>query len=171
LGNTTGSTQLKQQAEKEMIDATVQLAAAMFVYAQIENKPDLLEKCKVSPSSLGIMSAEKLKTICSIIHAEALQLGDKLVNFGKSADDISQLKTEIEEYSPLIGAPRDAIVTRAQARQELDILMKEANDLIRNKSDKLSELFKDSQPKLYNTYKAARVIVDLRAGKQVVEEE
>lgn len=52
IGNTIGSTQLKQQAEQEMIDATVKLDAAMFVYAQVEGKLDLVEKCKVSASSL-----------------------------------------------------------------------------------------------------------------------
>lgn len=171
LGNTTGTTLLKQQAEKEMIDATVQLAAAMYVYAQIENKPDLMEKCKVSPSMLSTLSAEKLKTTCSIVQAEASLLGDALLDFGKSAEDVSHLKTEIDEFTALISAPRAAIVTRSQARQELEELIDTANNLLRHKADKLMELFVDSQPKAYNTYKAARIIVDLRAGKQLVEEE
>lgn len=171
LGNTTGTTLLKQQAEKEMIDATVQLAAAMYVYAQIENKPELMEKCKVSPSMLSALSAEKLKTTCSIVQAEAALLGDALVNYGKSGEDVSHLKTEIDEFATLISAPRAAIVTRSQARQELEELIDATNDLLRHKADKLMELLKTGQPKVYNTYKAARIIVDLRAGKQVVEEE
>ncbi|MCU4156632.1 hypothetical protein J1N10_11650 [Carboxylicivirga sp. A043] len=170
-GNTTGSTQLKQQAEKEMIDATVKLAAAMYVYAQIEGKPDLLVACKVSPSLLGAMSAEKLKITCTNVYTQGAQLGDALVDYGQSVEDVSQLKNEIDEFATVIAAPRNAIVTRAQARQELDVLMKEANDLLRNKADKLIELLKASKPKVYNIYKAARVIVDLRAGSKLEEEE
>jgi len=170
-GNITGITQLKQQAEKEMIDATVKLAAAMYVYAQIENKPDLQEICKVSPSMLGVMPAEQLKITCTNVYTQGAQLGDELVNFGQSPEDVAQLKTEIDEFAEVIGAPRNAIVTRSQARQELDVLVKEGNDLLRNKADKLIELLKDTEPKVYNTYKAARIIVDLRAGKQVIEEE
>jgi len=171
MGNTTGSTQLKQQAEKEMIDATVRLAAAMYVYAQIENKPDLLEKCKISPSSLEKLSAEKLRAQCVNVYNDAFALGDGLSDFGQTGEDVAKLKTEIDEYAEVISAPRTAIVTRAQARQELGVLIDEANDILRNRVDKLMQLLETSQPKVYNTYKAARVIVDLRAGKQVVEEE
>ena len=171
MGNTTGTTQMKQQSEADMIDATVQLAAAMYVYAQIEGKPDLIEKYKVSPSSLDKLSAEKLKAVCTNVHSEVIALGDVLGNYGKSPEDVAKLKEGINMFGGLIGAPRSAIVTRSQAKQELGNLIDEANDLLRHKVDKLMKLLETTHSKVYNTYKAARVIVDLRAGKQVIEEE
>ncbi len=154
-----------------MIDATVKLAATMYVYVQVNDMPDLQARCAVSASQLERMPDEKVRTTCQNVYNEAVQLGDVLADFGQTVEDVTQLKKEIDDFSALIASPRSAIVTRSQATKELNSLMLEANDLLRNKIDKLMELLKTSQPKVYNTYLAARVIVDLRAGMKVEEEE
>jgi hypothetical protein len=170
-GNTTGARQLKLKEEAEMIEATVQLAATMYVYAQVNDMPDLQSKCAVSATQMERMPDEKVKATCLNVYNEAVKLGDVLADFGQTVEDVTQLKKEIDDFAALISSPRSAIVTRSQATKELDSLMREANDLLRDKIDKLMELLKSSQPKVYNTYLAARVIVDLRAGIKVVEEE
>jgi len=170
-GNTTGARQLKLKEEAEMIDATVKLAATMYVYAQVNEMPDLQAKCAISASQMERMPDEKVRAICLNVYNEAVQLGDVLADYGQTVDDVTQLKKEIDDFSALIAAPRSAIVTRSQATKELESLMRETNDLLRNNIDKLMELLKESQPKVYNTYLAARTIVDLRAGMKVVEEE
>ena len=171
LGNTTGSRQLKLKEEEEMITATVQVAGSMYVYAQVNNSPDLMAKCSVSMTQLKRMPDEQLKTACTNIYEEAVKLGEALTDYGKTPEQVAQLKKEIDDFAVLIASPRSAIVTRSQATKELAMLINEANDMLRNKIDKLMELLKDNQPKVYNTYKAARIIVDLRAGKQIVEAE
>ncbi|MCU4154844.1 hypothetical protein J1N10_02580 [Carboxylicivirga sp. A043] len=170
-GNTTGARQLKLKEEAEMIEATVKLAATMYVYAQVNDMPDLQAKCAVSASQMERMSDQKVKATCLNVYHEAITLGDVLSDYGQTVEDVTQLKKEIDDFSAIIASPRSAIVTRSQATKELDCLMREANDLLRDKIDKLMELLKTKEPKVYNTYLAARVIVDLRAGIKVVEEE
>jgi len=170
-GNTTGARQLKLKEEAEMIRASVELAATMYVYAQVNDMPDLQAKCAVSASQMERMPDEQVKATCLNVYDVAVQMGDVLSDYGQTVDDVTQLKKEIDDFSALISSPRSAIVTRSQATKELNSLMHEANDLLRHKIDKLMELLKNSQPKVYNTYRAARVIVDLRAGMKVVEEE
>jgi len=170
-GNTTGKRQLKLKEEAEMIEGTVQVAGAMFVYAQANGMPDLQIKCSVSASQLERMSDEQLKVSCLNIYDEAVKLGEALSDYGKTAEQVTNLKKEIDDFAVLISSPRSAIVTRSQATAELKSLINEANDLLRNKVDKLMDMLKTSEAKVYNTYKAARVIVDLRAGKKVEEEE
>ncbi|MCU4163598.1 hypothetical protein [Carboxylicivirga caseinilyticus] len=170
-GKTTGASKQKIKEEEEMIEETVQMAGCMFVYAQVNNIPDLQIKCAISSSQLGNMSDEDVKTTCLAIYNEAAKLDGALTDYGKTPENIAQLKKEIDDFAALIASPRSAIVTRSQATRELARLITENNDLLRLKTDKLIEQFKTSNPKLYNTYKAARVIVDLRAGKQTIEEE
>jgi len=170
-GNTTGARQLKLKEEAEMIRASVELAATMYVYAQVNDMPDLQAKCAVSASQMERMPDEQVKATCLNVYDVAVQMGDVLSDYGQTVDDVTQLKKEIDDFSALISSPRSAIVTRSQATKELNSLMHEANDLLRHKIDKLMELLKNSQPKVYNTYRAARVIVDLRAGIKVEEEE
>ncbi|MCT4587909.1 MAG: hypothetical protein N4A71_08820 [Carboxylicivirga sp.] len=170
-GNTSGARKLKLKEEAEMIEATVKLAATMYVYAQVNDMPDLQAKCAISASQMERMSDEKVKATSLNVYEEAVKLGDVLSDYGQTVEDVTQLKKEIDDFSALIASPRSAIVTRSQATKELDTLMQEANDLLRNNIDKLMELLKSKQPKVYNTYLAARTIVDLRAGMKVVEEE
>ncbi len=170
-GNTTGSRQLKLKEEEEMIDATVKLAATMYVYAQVNNLPDLKAKCAVSYTQLRRLPDEKLKVACLNIYEEARKLGDALTDYGRTPEQVAQLKKEIDDFAALIASPRSAIVTRSQATKELAALIDETSGLLQNKIDKLMGLLKDTQPKVYHTYLAARVIVDLRAGMKVVEEE
>nr|WP_321450556.1 hypothetical protein [uncultured Carboxylicivirga sp.] len=170
-GNTKGVSKLKIKEENEMIEATVQMAGCIFVYAQDNGIPDLKDKCAISSTQLIRMPDEEVKTACLNIYAEAARLGGALTNYGKTPENIAQLKKEIDDFTSLIASPRSAIVTRSQATRELARLITENNDLLRLKVDKLMELFKTTNAKLYNTYKAARVIVDLRAGKQTIEEE
>jgi hypothetical protein len=143
----------------------------MYVYAQVNDMPDFPAKCAISASQMERMSDEKVKATSLNVYGEAVKLGDVLSDYGQTVEDVTQLKKEIDDFSALIASPRSAIVTRSQATKELDTLMQEANDLLRNNIDKLMELLKSKQPKVYNTYLAARTIVDLRAGMKVVEEE
>jgi len=170
-GSTTGVRQLKLKEEIEMIEACVQVAGAMFVYAQVNKLPNLQAKCDISPTQLQRMPDSQLYVACLNIYEEAVKLGDNLSDYGKSAEQVSDLKKEIDDFAALIATPRSAIVTRSQATAELKRLIDEANDLLKNKIDKLMGVLKALHPKVYNTYKAARVIVDLRASKKVVEEE
>lgn len=170
LGHAKGSSDLKQKEEAEMIQATIQVAAAIFVYAQVNNRPDLQAKVNVSPTYLQELPDEELKITCLNIHSTAEKLDGNLSNFGITPEAITQLKKEIDDFAAIIAAPRSAIVTRSQATRRLKELIDQANDLLRNQLDKLMVLFEHTQPQVYNTYKAARVIVDLKRSVKAEEE-
>jgi len=170
-GHTTGTGDLKQKEEAEMIQATVQVAASIYVYAQINNLPDLQAKVNVSPSQLKQMPDDELKVTCLNIHAEATKQADNLTDYGTTPETISQLKKEIEDFATLIASPRAAIVTRSQATRRLKELIEQTNNLLRNQLDKLMVLFEHTQPQVYNTYRSARIIVDLKRSTKAEEVE
>ncbi|MBI9065569.1 MAG: hypothetical protein JEZ14_26535 [Marinilabiliaceae bacterium] len=170
-GHAAGSGQLKQKEEAEMIQATVQVAAAVYVYAIDQNLPDLQAKASVSPSQLQRMNAEKLKTTCLNIHALAAQLDGNLTDYGVTPEAIINLKKEIDDFAAVIASPRSAIVTRSQATTRVAELISELNQLLKTKADKLMLLFQHSHPAVYQTYKAARIIVDLHKAKKKEEVE
>ncbi len=170
-GHATGSGELKQKEEAEMIQATVQVAAAVYVYAIDNNQPDLQRKASVSPSQLQHMSAEKLITTCLNIHALAAQLNGNLSDYGVLPEAITNLKKEIDDFAAVIASPRSAIVTRSQATARIAELVTELNQLLKDRVDKLMLLFQHNQPQVYQTYKAARIIVDLHKATKKEEEE
>ncbi|MGQ1787799.1 MULTISPECIES: hypothetical protein [unclassified Saccharicrinis] len=170
-GLSNSNSALKVKEEAELIEATVEMAAALFVYAQINSMPDLQAKCAVTPSQLEKMPDEMLQAACLNIYREAEKLNGNLTDYGKGPEDITALKKEIDDFVNIVSAPRAAIVTRSQATTELDKLIKDCTNLLTDKIDKLMLLIQNKNLKVYNTYKAARVIVDLRKGKTIVEQE
>ena len=170
-GHTKGTGDLKQKEEAEMIQATIQVAASIYVYAQVNNLPAIQAKVNVSPTQLQQMPDDELKVTCLNIHAEATKLDGNLTDYGIAPEAITQLKKEIDDFAAIIASPRTAIVTRSQATRRLKELIEQANDLLRNKLDKLILLLQHSQPQVYNTYRSARIIVDLKRTSGVQAEE
>ena len=70
-GKTTGITENKQKEEDEMIQITIEVAAAVFAYASKISDNELRDKVSYSPSALRNSRDTILKDICQVIHDEA----------------------------------------------------------------------------------------------------
>jgi len=161
-------TTMKYKEEDEMIQTTVQLAAAIFAFAHSTGQLDLENKVRVTPSRLRSMSDKKLETTCRNILALARTIVDSLADYGIHNEFLDKLEEAINTFSSYITRPRAQIVTRSQATRELKEHMLKANDLLRHNMDKLLLLFQDTESLFYNTYKAARTIIDLKGHKTKV---
>ncbi|TRX71540.1 hypothetical protein [Carboxylicivirga sp. M1479] len=166
----SANSKLKLKEEEEMIQATIQVAAAIYVHAHSNNMPDLKSKVSITPSDLKQMTDKELSTKCLNIYELALSLVDNLADYGVTTESVGKLKKEIDDFTALLAAPRSEIVTRSQATGELKELFAQVDDLLRNQIDKLMLMLEMSQPKVYKTFKAARIIVDLKGSKAQEEE-
>ena len=63
-GRTTGITENKQKEEDEMIQITLEIAAAVYAYASIIGDNELRDKISYSPSYLRKSRDNTLKDIC-----------------------------------------------------------------------------------------------------------
>ncbi|MGD9994053.1 MAG: hypothetical protein AB7S69_12215 [Salinivirgaceae bacterium] len=171
-GKTSGSTLQKQKEEAEMIEITLRVAAAIYVYATDQKNLELQEEVKISPWYLKRQGDSSLLNRCKRIHQIASGLdAEAVAPFGLLPETISGLQKEIADFDALIAKPRTAIVTRSTATQRLKELFKETDLLLRDEMDKLMLVVKDQDPVFYNEYKAARIIVDLRGAYEPDEEE
>lgn len=73
-GHTTGTTLQKQKEEDEMIEATVRVAAAIYVYALSIQDLELQEKAKISSAYLKKLGDSTLLNQCRLVHQLALSL-------------------------------------------------------------------------------------------------
>ncbi len=161
-GYSASSSQLKMKEEAEMIQASIQVAAVVYAYAHTQQKPDLEVKVKVSPSSLRGMTDEELLAACRNILQIARGIVAELADYGVSEESLNLLEGDINDFAALVGSPRGEIITRSQATRELKLEFKKADDLLKNSIDKLMLMMELTQPKAYNSYRAARIIVDLK---------
>ncbi len=170
-GRITGAALQKQKEEDEMIEATLRVAAGIYVFAREQDNMELQQKVKISDSNLRKMGNSALLSQCTLIYNLAMELNSEaLVPFGILPESLAGLKKEIDDFALLVGKPRSGIVARSAATLRLQELFKEIGELLREEMDKLMLVLKGQEPAFYNEYKAARVIVDLRGPYEKEEE-
>ena len=160
-GNINSTATDKQKEEQEMIDATVRIAAGLYVYAIDNSNFDLLERVNISPSTLARQPEVKLNGICQNVLLSARQYLENLVDYGISAEEVDQFEKEISDFKAAIGSPRSQIISRSQATAKLQELLIEQTDHMLQKLDKLVIMTKQSNEVFCNEYKSARIIVNL----------
>ncbi|MGE4287712.1 MAG: hypothetical protein AB7E36_03410 [Salinivirgaceae bacterium] len=171
-GKTTGTTLQKQKEEAEMIEITLRVAAAIYVYATEQKNVELQQEVKVSSWYLKNLGDSSLLNRCNQIHQIASGLdAEALTPYGVLAETISGLRKEIDDFAALIAKPRTQIVARSTATKRLKELFDEINALLRDEMDKLMLVLQGQEPVVYNEYRAARIIVDLRGAYETNEEE
>jgi len=147
----------------EAIQSTVQIAAAIYVYAHTTRQPALKAVVKVSANSLHYMSYTDLHASCTKIYKIANAIFRPLRDYGVTRASISQLKQQLDdlEACPLRSEP----LSTPQATDELSSLFDRTDHLLRYKIDKLMLMLELAEPIAYNAYLAARIIVDLKGVK------
>ncbi|PKP09234.1 MAG: hypothetical protein CVU09_12010 [Bacteroidetes bacterium HGW-Bacteroidetes-4] len=171
-GKSIGTTLQKQKEEAEMIEITLRVAAAIYVYATNQKNMELQEEVKVSPWYLKRQGDSSLLNRCRRILQIASGLdAEAVAPYGLLPETISGLQKEIDDFAALIAKPRTTIVARSTATHRLKELFKEVGLLLHDEMDKLMLVIKEQEPVFYNEYKAARIIVDLRGAYETDEEE
>lgn len=160
-GKTTGITENKQKEEDEMIQASVEIAAAVYAYAPKIDDNELKQKVNYTPSDLLRSRDTILKDICQTIHDEANTVITDLADYGKTPADLAQQQKEIDDFTAILTKPRTAIGTRATATTKLVEHFQQGDDLLSNQLDKLMVNYQTSNKAFYNKYHSARIIVDL----------
>jgi hypothetical protein len=162
-GRITGTALQKQQEADEMIEATLRVAAGIYVFARGQGNLELQQKVKLSDTKLRKQGNSALLSQCTLIYNLAMELNSEaLVPFGILPESLVDFKKEIDDFALLVGKPRSGIVARSAATLRLQQLFKEIGELLREEMDKLMLVLKGQEPAFYMEYKAARVIVDLR---------
>ncbi len=169
-GKTTGITENKQKEEDEMIQITLEIAAAVYAYASLNGDNELRDKVSYSPTHLRRSRDNILKDICQVIHDEANKVITNLTDYGKTPADLTQMQKEIDDYAAILAKPRTAIGTRATATTHLVELFTQGDDILKSRLDKLMLSYQNTEPVFYQTYQNVRNIVDLGARRQAPPE-
>lgn len=169
-GKSTGTTSQKQKEEAEMISETVKVASSIYVYALDNSNFELAEKVNITPSYLEHLPQPGLQAKCTSILQIARENINCLGDYGVTDRDLDRLEKETKDYINLAAGPRTEIVTRAQATERLQTLMKTQMDLLNQKIDKMMVNFKSTRPVFYNEYKSARIIVNMGVRHSITQE-
>lgn len=160
-GHSTANAAQKLKEENEMIDLTITLAAAIYVYAMDQGNLELAAKVDKPASYYGTLKQSSLIAFCRNVLDLAKGLVDQLADYGISQATVDAMEKEIAGFASVIVAPRQRIVSRSEATKRLDALLREQMNLLKHKLDKMMLMFRSSHPNFYQSYKNARIIVNI----------
>jgi hypothetical protein len=156
-----GITENKNNKESALINSSLIVAKPMIAFANVTNDPQLRQEIDYSEDALKKSSDADLEARCTIIKERAATHAAALVTYGVTAPMIASLGTALTDYHAVISGPRSAEAVKKQQTEEIEILFKETDIILKGQLDQLITLFKTSHPDFYGAYKNARIIVDL----------
>jgi hypothetical protein len=161
---TTGIRADKIGAQDAMIAQAMLVAGAVYAFASETDNQTLKDAVSFTASDLkyvrDTISAER----ATIIHDQANAIIASLVDYDVDAAVLLALSDLIDAFMALIAAPRVAITVRKGATSGLVDHIKDIDLILKERMDKLMQLYKSSAFEFYTLYFNARVIVGNTAG-------
>lgn len=139
---------------------TLDVAAAIFAFATTNNDLVLKEQVNINQSYLQRQRDEVLGSVCTNILDIANANAAALIPFGVSAAKITDLDTAITNYNTAVPGPRNAVSNRVSVKDSMKELFTDADQLLKERADKLALQFKTTEPEFYAAYRSNRIIVD-----------
>jgi len=104
-------------------------------------------------------NADFIPAVKLIIAAAEENLAVLTADYGVTAEQLADLKADLDGFLELNGQPRAYRVASVQATKDLELLFGEAKAAL-EQLDKVLTIFKRRDLNFYNGYQAARVLVD-----------
>ncbi|MFM2385790.1 MAG: hypothetical protein RL660_547 [Bacteroidota bacterium] len=154
----TGYTVQKQDQRSKLQEAIYVMSSAYVALQAMNNAPQHVEKANYTISMLDRMRDNDLYTYANQIIAYTTPIIASLAPFGAAPAQLAALNTETQAFFDLIQNPRFKIAERAAENEHLAKLFGEADSLLKDKLDRLLDVFVVSNNKLHTAYKYARGI-------------
>lgn len=156
----TGHAASKTEQKEELISITLDVAGALVAFASANNNTVLKEQANLTYSDLNRLKDELLAPACNNIHDLADANAAALVPFGVTAAKITSLDNAITAYETAVPAPRNAVANRMSVAETIKLKLKEGDEILKERMDKLVIQFKTTEPEFHAAYKANREIID-----------
>jgi len=159
----SGAADSKAEARDALEDVLFLVCEALAVLAHSTNDHDLLVLTSSSASQLARLPGDELLTLAATVLERANTKKTELATLQVTQANLDELATARVVFADAKEQPRADTVERVTQTKSLSTLMREANDIFRNRIDRMVNLFSRTNPAFVTGYRAARVIVDRAA--------
>lgn len=162
---TKGITVGKSEAKKELCKVASDIAAPIFAYAETASNSQLKNEVNFSYSKLVQTKDDGLAPRVRNIHALAVANFANLESYGITNQMLDLFLSKIESYSLKVPNPKNAEAIKKTIRENIKVMMKDINGILKNQMDKSIVILKATHPDFVSTYLANRVIIDPPKGQ------
>lgn len=162
LGTSKGVTLDTNLLRRTMTAFGFHCANATYAYASSVNNNTLKATVNFTEAMLDKLKKDEVDDICEAIY-NAINANQVAVTpFGAGPADATSLQTAIGLYRTGMQNPRQAIVTKSNAVEQLPVIIRNTiNDLLKDQMDRMVNTLKVSNFNFWDKYFKAREIIDL----------
>lgn len=161
-GTTKGVTLDTKGLRKNMTDLALKCANATLAFANSTSNNTLAALVNFSETKLNALKKEDVDDVCQGIHDATNANSAGALNFGIVATDITDLQSSIDLYRVASQNPRQAIISKSQAKKQVENMVREViDDLLLAQMDKMVNTLKPSNKTFWDGYRQSREILDL----------
>ncbi len=161
-GTTTGVTTDTKLIRKTMTDIALKCANATLAYANSVNNNTLKALVDYNENKLNRLKKEEVDDVCQTIHDATDTNIVAAGPFGVTPTDVTDLQTAIDVYRTATQNPRNAIISRSQAKKQVKDMVKDViENFLSGQMDKMVNTLKVTNNNFWSGYDQAREIIDL----------
>ena len=161
----SGATDNKAAARDALEDVLFLACEALGTLAHSTNNHDLAALVEVTPSSLDHLGEQELSNRAASVLAAANTWKTDLAPLQVTQDNLNELEQALQDFNASKEGPRQATTERMVQTESLPELIREASEILRERIDRMVNLFRRSHPDFVAGYRGARVIVDRAASR------
>ncbi len=136
------------------------ITSTIAALGDITDNEILKQLGSITKSRLDTLKESEAVNLSNNVIIVAKEKKEDLEPFGISEKVVLEAETSLDDFKHLIGQSRHIRNTVYANIKEADQLFDEGNKLLRNRLDKMMAIFKNTQPKMYDLYMRARVIIN-----------
>ena len=160
----SGATDNKAAARDALEDVLFLTCEALAVLGHNTNDHDLLALTASSPSALDGLNADELVNRATTVLDRANARKTELAVLHVTQANLDELTQALQAFAAAKDQPRTETAERMAQTESLSNLIREANSILRNRIDRLVNLFRRLNPDFVAGYRGARVVVDRAAS-------
>lgn len=131
------------------------------VWATLNGDDELARRMSDTEWKLFRMPYEAFVIRVALIIEKAQEHQEELIaDYGMTAEQITNLQTDLDNLLEIMGKPRQFTIQRAVATQSLSELIELGLELLKSQLDNLMKIFKRRDPAFYDGYIRSRIVVD-----------
>ncbi len=161
-GQTTGYTQIKENARFLLERSMLKIMRALKAFAIDENLFDLKAKNDYSRTDVERLRDSDLFTTALRIYGLANDNEAGIANYSITHDNINKLDTYAKSFFEVIQLPKDKIGERSSYNKLIELKMAEIDTILYDKFDNYLSLIEFDNVQLYAQYRSARSIDNSR---------
>lgn len=161
-GDTKGVTADTNLLRQTMTDLALKCGSATLAFANVEHNNTLAALVNFTRNKLNKLKKEDVDDVCQGIKDATAGNIAGAMSYGVSASDVSDLQAAIDLYRQKVQSPRQAIISRSQAKKQVVAMVREVIDfLLEQQLDVMVNTLEVGNKNFCAGYELAREIIDL----------